>query len=129
MIVVDASVLAPALADDGARGDQLRHRLEGGALTGPELLDVEVLSVLRRALLHGELEERRAVQALTDLIALPLRRVPHRSLLARAWKLRHNLTSYDALYVAVAESTHGLLLTADRRMAGAPGIRCDVEVV
>lgn len=96
---------------------------------GPELVDVEVLAVLRRALRRGQLDERRAAQALTDLIALPLRRVAHRSLLARAWELRHNLTSYDALYVAVTESGDGLLLTADRRMAGAPGIRCQVEVI
>lgn len=96
---------------------------------GPELVDVEVLAVLRRALDRDQLDERRAVQALTDLIALPLRRVAHRSLLTRAWELRHNLTSYYALYVALAESAPGLLLTADRRMAAAPGIRCQVEVI
>lgn len=129
MIVVDASVLAPALADDGADGDRARLRLRGEQLVAPELVDLEVLSTLRRAVRAGRLDKRRSGQALDDLAALPLRRVPHLPLLARAWELRDNLTAYDAAYVALAESLRALLLTADGGIEKASGVRCDVEVL
>lgn len=129
MIVIDASVLAPALADDGADGDRARLRLRGEQLVAPELVDLEVLSTLRRAVRAGRLDERRSGQALDDLAALPLRRVPHLPLLARAWELRDNLTAYDAAYVALAESLRALLLTADGGIEKASGVRCDVEVL
>jgi len=129
VIVVDASVLAPALADDGADGDRVRLRLRGEQLVAPELVDLEVLSTLRRAVRAGRLDERRSGQALDDLAALPLRRVPHLPLLARAWELRDNLTAYDAAYVALAESLRALLLTADGGIEKASGVRCEVEVL
>lgn len=129
MLVVDASVLAPALGDDTAAGDTARARLHGEKLTAPELIDLEVASVLRRQLLAGHLDSRRAQLALTDLISLPLGRVPHRRLLGRCWELRQNLTVYDAAYVALAEVRRLVLVTADGRLSRAPGIRCDVEVL
>jgi predicted nucleic acid-binding protein len=129
VIVVDASVLAPALADDGDDGDRARLRLRGEQLVAPELVDLEVLSTLRRAVRAGRLDERRSGQALDDLAALPLRRVPHLPLLARAWELRDNLTAYDAAYVALAESLRALLLTADGGIEKASGVRCDVEIL
>lgn len=96
MIVVDASVLVVALADDGARGSQARRRLRGQRLVAPELVDLEVASVLRRLVATGSLAEQRAVAALDDLMDLPLMRVGHRRLLHRCWRLRANLTVYDA---------------------------------
>jgi predicted nucleic acid-binding protein len=129
VIVVDASVLAPALADDGADGDRVRLRLRGEQIVAPELVDLEVLSTLRRAVRAGRLDERRSGQALDDLAALPLRRVPHLPLLGRAWELRDNLTAYDAAYVALAESLRALLLTADAGIEKASGVRCEVEVL
>ena len=104
MIVVDASVLATALGDDGPDGDLARARLRGERLSAPELVDLEVASVLRRQVRGGEVDIRRAALALADLAALPLRRAPHRRLLARCWELRDNLTVYDASYVALAEA-------------------------
>jgi predicted nucleic acid-binding protein len=92
VIVVDASVLSPALADDGDDGDLARQRLRGERLAAPELVDVEVASVLRRLLLAGRLPLRRAELAMSDLVALPLRRVSQRALTARSWELRDNLT-------------------------------------
>ncbi len=129
MIVVDASVLAPALADDGDDGDRVRERLRGEQLTAPELVDLEVVSTLRRAARAGRLDDRRSGQALTDLGALPLRRVPHLPLLARIWELRDNLTAYDAAYVALAEALNVSLLTADGPLGRASGVRCEVEVL
>lgn len=129
MIVVDASVLAPALADDGVDGDQARARLRGEALTAPELIDLEVASVFRRLSRAGQLPARRSELALSDLLSLPLRRMSHRPLLRRCWSLRENLTTYDAAYVALAEALDLVLLTSDVRLSRAPGLQCDVEVL
>jgi predicted nucleic acid-binding protein len=129
VIVVDASVLATSLGDDGPDGDRARARLRGERLTAPELVDLEVASVWRRQVSAGAMDERRAVLALADLGTLPLRRTPHRPLLARCWELRDNLTIYDAAYVAVAEALGVPLLTGDARLARATGPTCAIEVL
>jgi predicted nucleic acid-binding protein len=129
VLVVDASVLVVALADDGADGDRTRARLAGEVIAAPEVLDLEVLSVLRRLVAAGDMPERRASLAVEDLARLPLRRAPHTPLLARCWELRGKVTSYDAAYVALAEALGCILLTADTRLAAAPGPHCVVEVV
>lgn len=129
MIVVDASVLAPALADDSSDGDASRARLRGETLAAPELIDLEVASVWRRQVLAGYLAVRRADLALADLLDLPLQRIPHRQLLGRCWELRQNLTLYDAAYVALAELLDAILVTGDRRLAHAPGLTCQVELI
>lgn len=129
VLVVDASVLVVALADDGPDGDLARGRLAGQALAAPELIDLEVASVLRRQVAAGKIETRRADLALADLDAIPLQRAPHRPLLSRCWQLRENLTVYDAAYVALAEALEVPLLTADQRLAAAPGPRCVTEVL
>jgi predicted nucleic acid-binding protein len=103
--------------------------LRGERLTAPELVDLEVTSVWRRQMRDGAMDARRAALALADLAALPLRRAPHRPLLARCWELRDNLTVYDASYVALAEALGVTLLTGDRRLAKAPGPRCHIEVL
>jgi predicted nucleic acid-binding protein len=129
VIVVDASVLASALGDDGPDGDRARHRLAGERLFAPELIDLEVVSVWRRAARSGGLDDRRAGLALADLASMPLARASHRVLLARIWELRTNLTPYDAAYVALAELLDSVLVTADRVFARASGIECEVEVL
>ena len=129
MIVVDASVIVSGLADDGDDGDRIRARLRGQQLAAPELIDLEVASAWRKVVGRGVLDERRARLALDDLRALRLRRAPHASLLGRCWELRDNLTIYDAAYVALAEVLRTTLLTGDVRLASAPGVRCEVEVM
>ena len=129
MIVVDASVLVTALADDSGQGAAVRHRLEAERLGAPELIDLEVVSVFRRLWAGQKLGPERAAQAIEDLAALRLERMSHRLLLARCWGLRDNLSVYDAAYVALAEILETTLLTADRRLARAPGISCAVEVL
>jgi predicted nucleic acid-binding protein len=130
VIVVDASVLVAALADDGADGDRARERLAGEErLAAPALIDLEVASVIRRQHRGGAIDERRGAFALADLALMPLQRVPHTTLLPRIWALRDNLTVYDAAYVTLAEAIHCPLLTADRRLAASPGIECAVEVL
>ncbi len=93
----------------------------------PELFDLEVVAVIRKALVAGVLDERRAAIALADLADLDLERVSHRPLLVRIWELRTSITPYDAAYVALAETIGATLVTADRRLAQAPGPRCQVE--
>ncbi len=129
MLVVDASALASALADDGRDGDTARARLSGQSLVAPELIDLETASVIRRQHLAGLLDGRRAALALTDLVELPLRRAAHRPLLARCWQLRRNVTMYDAAYVALAELLEVVLVTADARLAKAPGLHCQVDLL
>lgn len=129
MIVVDASVLATGLIDDEEYGDLARARLLGEQLVAPQLILLEVASVVRRQALAGRIGVRRAESAMADLADIPLQLAPHRRLLARAWDLRDNLTPYDAAYVALAELLDCVLLTADTRLSKAPGVRCECEVM
>jgi predicted nucleic acid-binding protein len=129
VIVVDASVVAPALGDDSADGDESRARLRGEELVAPELIDLEVLSVFRRLAHAGQLPLRRAELAIVDLAALPLRRAPHSPLSVRCWELKDNLSIYDGAYVALAEALDVTLVTADARLSRAPGLRCHVDVL
>jgi predicted nucleic acid-binding protein len=129
LIVVDASIVVTALADDGQDGDRARQRVEGERLTAPHLIDIEVASAWRRLVAQGALDDRRLRLAMTDLIALRLDRVAHGPLLERCWELRENLTVYDGAYVALAEILDVTLLTGDSRIEKAPGPRCRIEVL
>ena len=129
MLVVDASVLATALADDAGDGDRARARLRGEALAAPDLVDLEVASVLRGRLAGGHISPRRVELALADLVALRLERVASLRLIPRCWELRDNLTVYDAAYVALAEALAVPMLTADARLARATGPGCPIEVL
>lgn len=137
MLVADASVLAPAVVDadrdgggDGAGdGARIRERLRGETVAGPDLLRIEVVSVLRRQVRAGSLTEAEAGAAVAALLDLPLVVFPTAPLLSRAWELRHNVSTYDGCYVALAEAIGCPLLTADQRLAAAPGPRCPVELI
>ncbi|MEO6121719.1 MAG: type II toxin-antitoxin system VapC family toxin [Acidimicrobiales bacterium] len=128
--MVDASVLVNAVGDDGASGRRARSELRAnGNLAGPDLVDVETVAVLRRMWLAGSISARRFAAAIDDLEAMPLDRYPGLPLLRRSYELRANLSSYDAAYVALAEVLGCELLTADRRLAAAPGPRCAIRVL
>ena len=122
-LVVDASVAVEYLLRTTV-GIAIADRLEASELLAPELLDAEVLAVLRREVLAKRLSTARAAQAIGDLRDWPLERAPHRALLETAWSLRANVTAYDALYVAVARLRAAPLLTADGPLARAsvPGV-------
>ncbi len=129
MIVVDASVIVTALADDGDDGDRVRGRLRGQRLTAPHLIDLEVASAWRRLAATGALDQRRAQLALEDLGALRIQRVAHGPLLSRCWQLGENLSVYDAAYVALAEVLEVTLLTADTRLAAASAAGCQIDLI
>jgi predicted nucleic acid-binding protein len=129
VIVVDASVLANIVGDDDADGDRAREALRGQELSVPDLVDVEVVSVLRRRWLAKTLTARRFAAAIEDLGELPADRYPVLPFMPRAYELRANVSAYDATYIALAEQLDCALVTADRRLATAPGPRCAIRVI
>ena len=129
VLVVDASVIAPAIADGGPDGEACRARIKGQSLAAPDLLRVEAVSVIRRQLANGALSATQANNAIDDLMNLPIAVYPTAALLRRAWELRDNATAYDACYVALAEALGCALATADQRLANAPGARCQFDIV
>lgn len=130
MIVLDASAVLEWLLEGPASGAiEARVEPEYGRLHAPHLVDLEVVQVLRRLVREGAVRERRAGEAVEDLLALRLVRHEHRRLTARIWALRGNLTAYDAAYVALAESIGAPLLTRDARLARSSGHRARIELV
>lgn len=130
MIVLDASVLANLVGDDGPAGEQARRRVVAEPYVAiPDLADVESVAVFRRRWLRGDIGARRFRHAVDDLRALPFPRFPSGPLLGRAYELRANVTAYDACYVGLAEALGATLLTADARLGAAPGVACRVEVL
>ena len=130
MIVVDASAMIDVLLRTPAAAAVDARLFEPGeTLHAPHLLDVEVAQVIRRYVANGDIDANRGRETLDDLADLRLRRYPHDVLLPRIWELRHNLTAYDAAYVALAEALDAPLLTRDRRLAAAAGVRARVELI
>lgn len=120
MFVADASAVVDALLWPATNRElvlRLTERDDPGV--APDLLDAEVLSVIRRLAARGEVEPMRGRGALETLAELPVTRFPSALLLGHAWELRENLTAYDALYVALAQAMSSVLLTTDQRMARA----------
>ncbi len=126
--VVDASVAVEYLLTTSL-GLTVADIIEGASLAAPELMDAEALSVLRRAVLNGHVEEARARMVVDDLVHWPVERISHQSLAPLAWQRHRNISAYDAFYVAAA-SAHALpLLTADGRLARASGLGVVVQSV
>ena len=130
MIVVDASALLEFLLQTplGARVEARLFR-DRDEFHSPHLADVEVTHGLRRLVRTGEVSPDRAAEAIADLAGLDLHRHPHLDLLTRAWKLRENVTVYDAMYVALAEALDAPVITCDMPLARAPGHRAHIEVI
>ena len=128
MIVVDASALLELLLDT-PRGTVVAQRLAKDKPHAPHLIDVEVAQTVRRFVRRRELDPARGLQALEDLADLGVVRHPHYLHLERIWELRHNLTAYDAVYVALAEALDAPLLTRDASLASAPGLQVNIELI
>jgi predicted nucleic acid-binding protein len=128
-VVLDASVAVRALAPVDDAGFALQARLLAERCVAPHLVDAEVGHVLRRRVAAGDIEASSAEAALMALNALVVERYPHGTLARAAWGLRDDFSYYDALYVALAARLRSPLLTADKRLANAPGLPCDVEVI
>ena len=129
MIVLDASAAIDWLLQTSA-GQRIERRIysHNESLHAPHLLDLEVGQVLRRLAREGAVSADRADQAIEDLLDLRIARYPHFVLLPRIWQLRHNLSAYDAAYVALAENLGARLLTRDARLASASGHTAPIEL-
>ncbi len=130
MIVVDASGLLECLLQTplGARVEARLFR-DQDELHAPHLVDVELVQGLRRLVRTGEVSSVRAEEAIADLVDLDLHRHDHVDLLGRAWRLRDNITAYDAVYVALAEAIEAPMVTCDKPLAKAHGHGARIEVI
>ena len=129
MIVVDASVVVTALLVDTEEGDAAREALRSDAAHAPHLLDVEVTSAVRRWVLASRLTVEEARSSIRDLGDLAVTRHGHEPLLERVLELRDAVSTYEGTYVALAELLGATMVTGDRRLSRAPGVRCPVSVV
>ena len=129
MIVLDASAAIDWLLQTPA-GRRIEQRIysRNESLHAPHVFDLEVTQALRRLAQAGTVSARRAEEAIQDLLDLRIARYPHFVLLPRIWQYRHNLSAYDAAYVALAEDLDAPLLTRDSRLAGAPGHVARIEL-
>jgi predicted nucleic acid-binding protein len=128
MQVFDASAIVAALVDDGAEGRWCEDQLLADDLVAPHLMPIEAANIIRRTEAHKAIDPSDAAAAVRDLRRLDVELVQFEPLADRAWELRANLTVYDACYVATAELFRGRLVTLDRKLAQAPGLRCQVAV-
>ena len=117
MIVLDASVVVELLTN-GILADSIRKELAGRdeSFIVPHLIDVEVMSALRRLVAGQRIDSHRSRQFLAGLAALPAERYSHTPLIGRIWELGHNFTAYDAAYIALAEATGSVLYTCDEKL-------------
>lgn len=130
MIVVDASAMLEFLLQT-ALGTRVEARLlrDQDELHAPHLIDVEVLQALRRLVRMGEVSASRAEEVVADLSDLDLHRHAHLDLLTRAWKLRDNVSAYDAVYIALAEAMEAAIVTCDGPLAKARGYRVRIDLI
>ena len=129
VLVTDASVVVDLLARFAAEPIEKALSGGGGQLVAPELLDIEVLHTLRKLETTEAIPASRRGRVLDDFRALPIRRFRHATLWQDIWELRRNLTPYDACYVALARQLEATLVTRDERIARAPAVGINVEVV
>jgi predicted nucleic acid-binding protein len=129
MIVLDASAMLDWMLQTPA-GQRIERRIyaRNDTLHSVHLLDVEFAQVLRRLVRERTLTSRRAEEAIEDLMALRVTRYAHVLLLSRIWRLRINMSAYDAAYVALAEELKAPLITRDQKIAAAAGHAAAVEV-
>jgi predicted nucleic acid-binding protein len=129
VLVTDASVVVDLLGRFAAEPIEAALFEGGGKLVAPELLDIEVLHTLRKLEATKAIPASRRARVLDDFRALPIRRFRHAALWQDVWQLKRNLTAYDACYVALARQLEATLVTRDGRIARAPGVGINVEVV
>lgn len=128
MIVIDSSVLIAALVEQTDDAAWSRTIAADPELRGPELLLAEAMNGVRRSELNRDVSTVQAEFARNTLVQMVFSLYPFNPFAERIWDLRHNLTSYDAWYVALAETLDCPLVTLDRRMSRAGGVQCEVLI-
>lgn len=124
MLVIDASLVVSALIDNGQEGLWAHEILGSDKLAAPHLMLVEVANILRRSVQQGNISADSATLAHADLLDIRITLFPYDPFALRVWELRHNITCYDAWYVALAESLKAKLATLDERLSRAQGPQC-----
>ena len=126
--VIDASSMVEYLLGTSA-GASVAGIIEDAQLVAPELIDAEVMSTLRGAVLNGRLEPARAEAIIATLSQAPIERVSHRTLSLLAWRYYQNVSAYDAFYLALARVNGIPLVTCDGRLARAARDNVDVRYI
>ena len=129
MTVTDAGVWIRAIVDEEPGGPARMRLMSHASVASPALIDLEFTNVLRGLAMKKSINGRQAERALAEFMQAPIQRYAHLALLDRIWRLRANLTAYDASYIALAELLGVDLLTIDARLASVPGVRCHIEVI
>jgi predicted nucleic acid-binding protein len=128
MLVVDTSAILDAIAAYESAPGLIARLAADGDLHAPHVIDVEILHALRGMLMREEITPERAADARTDFAETVLLRYPHEPLSDRIWELRHNLSAYDAAFVALAETLEMPLVTCDARLASSSGHNAQIEL-
>lgn len=128
MLVVDTSAVLEALASNTPKPGLIERLAHDSDLHAPHLIDTEVLHALRRMTIAHTISDERAADARIDYAELTLLRYAHQPFSDRVWDLRHNLTAYDATFVALAEALDAPLITCDAHLAAAPGHHARIEL-
>jgi predicted nucleic acid-binding protein len=123
-IVIDSSVVVAALVDSGPHGDWAEEALGSGLLLGPELVRAEATNILRHLERARLITTPEANAAQDDLMQLDIELLPFEPFASRIWELRHNMTSYDAWYLAIAEALNLPLATLDDFLGKSNGVTC-----
>jgi predicted nucleic acid-binding protein len=128
VLVADTSAVLEAIAALDAPPGLIERLAEDGDLHAPHLIDTELLHALRRMSIAGQISDERAEDARSDFAELALVRYRHQPLSDRVWELRHNVTAYDATFIALAETLSAPLITCDARLASTPGHDAQIEL-
>lgn len=128
VLVIDTSAILEALAARDPTRGLVEHLAADGDFHAPHLIDVEILHALRRMVMREEISEDRATDVRSDFADTAIVRYPHLPLGDRMWELRHNLSAYDAAFVALAEMLAVPLVTCDGRVAAASGHDAQIEL-
>lgn len=128
MLVLDTSAILDAIAADEPAPGLIARLASDGDFHAPDLIDIEILHALRGMAIRKEITVERAEDARTDFADTVLLRYPHEPLSDRIWSLRHNLTAYDAAFVALAETLEAPLITCDGRLASSSGHDAEIEL-
>lgn len=129
VLVIDASAVVSIVASGAATVSSAVSRIDGATLHAPAIVSAEVDSALRGLSAGGRLTSAQADAARAMAHELPIELWPWALLTDRAWALRHNLSTHDAGYVALAERLGATLLTGDRCLAASTGARCEIEIL
>jgi predicted nucleic acid-binding protein len=118
-------VLVAALIDSGPHGAWAEKTLARGSLYAPQLARVQATNIFRRLERAKLITTPEANAAQDDLMQLEMELFSFEPFADRVWELRHNVTSFDAWYVALAEALKLPLATLDEPLSKSKRVTCE----